>query len=178
MKIGQSKPILTYKPVKSFGVDIDSLFTAQTLDYFPRYSNSLNWILQNKKNIHAFQIFRYQKLIGYCILGRTYMEVEGSPHYYPEKIDGSLLDYYIVDQSENVKRDLILFCLEFFKREKVDIFECRIFDEDIARICLQYGMIHKGKNRIFFRPSPHNKLQPGNRWFLTHGTGDEIYIGE
>jgi len=180
IRIGNKKPKLIYQQVEKFNTDIDELVDSGGSNYFPKYSNTLNWILQHRINIYAFQILRNHKLVGCCLLRRTHMESRPGepPHYYPDKVDGSLLDYYLADSSLDVKKDLVLFCIDFFKEKKMDIFEFQIFDEEMERICLQYGMIHLGGNRIFFRPSQPNKPEEKSPWFLTHGTADEILIGE
>lgn len=176
MKIGKININLSYQQVKKFERNFDELIAMQTKAYFPKYTNTLNWILKHKKNLFPFKILQNDKLVGYCILRRSLRkEEEKASHNLPEMTVGSLLDYFLIDFSEKMKRDLVLFCIDFFKKKKVDIFECQVCDPDIDRICSNYGMIHLGGNRIFFRPSIHKTFFDHKRsWFITHGTGDVI----
>lgn len=178
-KRGTAKHRLTYKPVASFGAELDRLLATQTVNHFPRRSDTWNWILAHKKNLCPFEIVRGQELVGFCVLNRSEMRpvVGGPAHYFPEKVDGGLLDYYLADTSEETKRDLVLFCVDFFERQGVSLFECPVFDPDLARICSQYGMTHIGGHQIFFRPATGDKLDPASPWCLTHATGDQVLIG-
>lgn len=178
-KQGTARHRLTYKPVVSFGAELDRLLATQTMNHFPRRSDTWNWILSHKKNLFPFEIVRGERLVGFCVLSRSEMRpAVGEPiHYFPEKVDGGLLDYYLADPSEEAKRDLVLFAIDFFERQSVSLFECPVFDPEFARICSEYGMTHMGGHQIFFRPVPGRKLDPATPWFLTHATGDQAVIG-
>ena len=178
-KRGTAKHRLTYMPVVSFGPELDQLLAMQAVNHFPRRSDTWNWILAHKKDLLPFEIVRGQELVGFCVLNRSEMRpAVGEPaHYFPEKVDGGLLDYYLADTSEETKRDLVLFCIDFFERQGVSLFECPVFDLDLARICSQYGMTHIGGHQIFFRAAKGHKLDPVSPWYLTHATGDQVLIG-
>lgn len=177
IKVRRDAPVLDYRPAKRLGGEIDRLLAGQTMNRFPKSSDTLNWILQDKEGVCAFQIFHNQKLIGYCLLRQREAKGRRPPHYVPDMSVGSLLDYYMTEQSEDTKRDLILFSIQFFKGRGVDVFECQTIDEDMACICRRYGMIRLGGNRVFFRPSPQIAFNPKSPWFLTHGTSDVVLAG-
>lgn len=178
MKTGNKKFVLNYRHVESFDSRIDELIrSAQSLNCFPKNAALLNWVLQNTQNINAFEIFRDDELIGYCLLKYVHQEEGHSPEYLPEMEIGSLLDYFVADNSENNLRDLILFCLDFFKKKNVDLCTIQVHDPLMVSICKKYGLIHKGGNQVCFRPSPGIKFDRDQKWFLTQGTSDVI-LGE
>lgn len=175
MRIHGKKFVLDYKPVECFDKRIDCLIkNIHPLNCFPKYAAVLNWVLQNKKNISAFQIFNKDELIGYCLLRQIHQKEGDSPEYLPEMEVGSLLDYFVTDTSESTLQDLILFCLDFFKKKNIDVCAVQVHDTPMASICRDYGFIHKGGDRVFFRPSPEMKFDRNDRWFLTHGTSDVL----
>ena len=178
IKIRNKKSLLNYRHVESFDSRIDELVNnAQQLNYFPKNAALLNWVLQNTKNIDAFEIFRNEELIGYCLLKRTHQQEGYSPEYLPEMNVGSLLDYFVTDNSESTLQDLTLFCLEFFKKKNTDVCVIQVHDPIMTSICQDYGLIHKGGNQVCFRPSPKIKFDVEDKWFLTQGTSDVI-LGE
>ena len=173
MKIGQIKINLKYQRIEKFDRDLDKLIATQTKAHFPKYTDTLNWVLKYKRNLYSFKILENDKQVGYCILRRSHRK-EATSHNLPEMTVGSLLDYFLIDFSEERKKDLILFCIDFFKKTNVDIFECQVFDPVFDRICSSIGMVHLGGNRIFFRPSRTKLFDREQPWFITYGTCDVI----
>ena len=88
-----------------------------------------------------------------------------------------LLDYYLEGPTVAQTRTLIGFCLAFAKDAGADVFECQCHDDELARVCSQFGMVHLGGNRILLRAPSGVTVSPQDPWFLTHGESDVI-LGE
>ena len=178
IRTGNKKYDLDYRQVESFDDRIDEVINnTEQLNCFPKNAEFLNWVLQSARDISAFEIFRDEELIGYCLLKYIHQEEEHASEYLQEMEIGSLLDYFLADSTEDCLRDVVLFCLDFFKKKNVDLCSIQVHDPLMASICKKYAMIHKGGNQVCFRPSPGQKFDPGEDWFFTLGTSDVI-LGE
>jgi hypothetical protein len=87
---------------------------------------------------------------------------------------GSLLDYILEDDTVSGKKELINFCISFFSRKRVEVFECQCLDDGLAGVCSGFGMIRLGGNVVLFRAPPDAQVSNEDTWFLTHGEGDVI----
>lgn len=175
IRIGNRSLTLDYRKIESFNNQIDDIFNkSRQINCFPKNASVLNWVLQSNKHIDAFNIFQKEKLIGYCLLRQSHQNEGYYPEYLPQMKIGCLLDYYVTDNSEPILRDLILFCIDFFKQKNVDVCSLQVYDDELVSICRRFGLIHKGGNKVFFRPSPEIKYNHSSSWFLTHGTSDVI----
>jgi hypothetical protein len=161
-----------YRPVKKFDEQIDELYDNEKRNHFPRDSKTLNWILENKK-YYAFEIYKKNEIIGYCLLQEIFKK-EGGDHNLPSMTVGCLKDYYLADTNISDMEDLILFCINFFKKKKVDIFECQIQNGIMTNVCSKYGLYEIGGNKVLFRPKGGKTLKSDTPWFFTYGSGDVI----
>ena len=172
IKIKNNSFIFEYNSVQKFSSKLDNIVGNITINHFPRNSKTLNWILNNK-NFYAFEIFKNNELIGYCILRLTLRKGDGK-HNLPDMNVGVLVDYYLDSKIENAFKDLVLFCTDFFKNKNLDLFEIQCFDEKMEKACETFGLIQLGGNRVFFRPTSTKTFNPDASWFLTYATGDMI----
>ena len=167
---------LTFKPVSQFSPKIDDLPPPPAPNYFPRPARLLNWVLSHRR-IWAFEIYRREELLGYCLLKRI-RQGAGWPHYLPEMTVGCLLDVHLRESTPEVAASVLSFVLCFFRQRRVDVLECQVDDATMENLCRHYGMIHVGGFRVFFRPPPGHTLDPAALWHLTFGTGDVLLMGE
>jgi hypothetical protein len=172
---------LRFCPVERFDARLDELLAGQTGNFFPRGSHDLNWAMSCRQ-IRAFEIFRADQLIGYCLLTRG--QTSGGVHQLPEMSLGSLLDYYLStapgDSPAVARADksaLLRFAVEYFRKAAVDLFECQVFDDQFAQLCRAMGMIHVGGLRVFFRPPPGIRFDAQDPWSLTSATSDVLVSG-
>lgn len=171
-KIPSVRPSLTYQPVKSLGKEIDILMSTEKRNHFPKGSALLSWVMKYSQ-LSAFEMYRGSNLLGYCLVKCLPMKAGGA-HNLPAMTIGTLLDYYLAEESVEAKRDMILFCIEFFRQRGLDVFEFQVCDETLGKLCSEFGMIQLGGNRIFFKPGPGGGFDKGQSWFLTLGTADVI----
>jgi hypothetical protein len=167
---------IDYKKVNQFSHNLDELGKQLKLNHFPKSSKILNWVVNTNKNVLPFEIYKNNKLAGYCLLCTTHRPRGGS-HSLPEMKTGVLLDYYLNDCSLEIKRDLVLFGLNYFKINNIDLFEFQHFDKDYSKICSNLGMVRLGGNKVFLRLAKTDNFDANDEWFLTHGTGDVIFTG-
>jgi GNAT superfamily N-acetyltransferase len=163
---------LDCRSIQRFGSGFEGIFANERRNFFPKSAAQLNWVL-NHRNPFAFDILRDGSPIGYCLL-QIIENKGGGPDRLPTMTIGTLLDYYLPEGAADSKRSLVHFCLDFFRKQRVDVFECQIFDRVMETACARLGMIHLGGNKVFFRPRPGKKLDPAAPWFLPLGTSDVI----
>jgi hypothetical protein len=168
------KSVLTYMPVQRFGEEIDALIAGEARNHFPKGSALINWVMRYSE-LFAFKIFRSTELLGYCLV-KCLPQTAIIAHNLPSMNLGTLLDYYLIDNSVEVKRDMVLFCLDFFRQQELDVFEFQVCDETLEECCVELGMVHLGGNRIFLRPDTGENLDTTRPWFLTFGTADAILL--
>ncbi len=169
------KQALTYKHVKIFDDAISSLFASEMRNHCVKDAFMLNWVL-NHNHADAFEIYDGQNLRGYCVIKRMKFAGGGS-HDLPEMNMGTLLDYYIKDVSHEALCDLLLFCIERFADQGLDLFEFQVCDEMLCKVCGEFGLTQVGGNRIFIKPGLGMGSRSEREWFLTLGTADAILMG-
>ena len=101
----------------------------------------------------------------------------GGSHDLPEMNMGTLLDYYVKDVSHEALCDLLMFCIDRFVDQGLDLFEFQVCDEMLCKICRELGFIHVGGNRIFIKPGIGMRPRGEREWFLTLGTADVMLTG-
>ena len=169
------KQTFTYKNVKQFDNAISSLFESERRNYCVKDALMLNWVL-NHNHADAFEIYDGPSLRGYCVIKRMKFAGGGS-HDLPEMNMGTLLDYYIKDASREALCELLMFCIDRFFDQGLDLFEFQVCDEMLCKACAESGLIHVGGNRIFVKPGLGMGPQGEQEWFLTLGTADAILAG-
>ena len=133
----------------------------------------MNWLLKYKPELYAFEIQRENTLIGYLLLRKRHNQGADS-HKLPEMEEGTLLDYFLKDDTKEIKREMIQFAIEFFKARGVDVLEVQSIDNNFFKICADFGMIHLGGNRTFLRLAQDAKSASKSDWFFSQGTADSI----
>jgi hypothetical protein len=166
---------LTYKHVKQFDNTISSLFTSERRNHCIKDALVLNWAL-NHNHADAFEIYDGPNLRGYCVIKSMKFDGGGS-HDLPEMNMGTLLDYYIQDVSREALCDLLLFCIDRFANQGLDLFEFQVCDEMLCKVCGEFGLTQIGGNRIFIKPGLNMGSRGKREWFLTLGTADVILMG-
>lgn len=169
------KQALIYKHVKQFDDAISSLFASERRNYCVKDALMLNWVL-NHNHADAFEIYDGPNLRGYCVI-KCMKFAGGGSHDLPEMNMGTLLDYYIEDASPETLCDLLLFCIDHYVDQGLDLFEFQICDEMLCKVCGEFGLIHVGGNRIFIKPGLGMESHGERKWFLTLGTADAILTG-
>lgn len=165
-----------FSPVKRFSKDIDKFQEDIRVNHFPKSSNLLNWVLQYSTQNHAFQIFDDKKIVGYCLMRIIRREFDESQNL-PDMNVGVLLDYFLEDNSLSAKKNLLLFAIDFFRKKKVDLLEFQHHDTIFSKLCIKYGMLHLGGNKVLYRPSKKRDYCLDSQWIFTHGTSDALFIG-
>ena len=171
-----AKPSRAFRATVQFGPDLDRLMSARAGNHFPRDVATLNWALTFRR-MWAFQIFRDETLVGYCLLKRLRLP-GGGPHHLPPMDAGVLLDYYLSETEQSAKRDLVLFCLRFFAAQGVDLLEHQVHGREMEQVCRSVGMVCRGGNKIYYRPPPGAEVPPSEEWFLPLATADVILAGD
>ena len=171
------KTSLDFKLVAAFPEEIDALVQQRQDNYFLRDSQTLNWAMGSQENLFPFLVFRQSRCTGYVLLKTRKQAATGAPHWLPEMSVGNLLDYNLADETAVGKRELINFCISFFRQKRVELFECQCLDDGLGGVCSGFGMIRLGGNVVLFRPPPGAQVSNEDTWFLTHGEGDVI-LGE
>jgi predicted N-acetyltransferase YhbS len=166
----KAKSNLEFRPVTSLNSAIDDL--PRSGNYFPRSSAQLNWLLATRDNLYGFEVFRDDRICGYCVFRTQIAEAQTEPRSLPEMRVGSLLDFYIDGATIEDKRALINFGQVFLKPKKMDIFECQTKDEELIDVCAGLGLVHVSGFRILFRPPPRASLPDDDVWYLTKAEGD------
>ena len=166
---------LSFKHVKQFDNTINSLFASERRNHCIKDALMLNWAL-NHNHAEAFEIYDGQRLRGYCVIKCMNFDGGGS-HHLPKMKMGTLLDYYIEDGSREALCDLLMFCIDRFVDQDLDLFEFQVCDEMLCKVCRDFGFIHVGGNRIFIKPGLGMRPQGEQEWFLTLGTADVILTG-
>lgn len=169
------RQVLTYKHVKQFDNTISSLFASERRNHCVKDALVLNWAL-NHNHADAFEIYDGSSLRGYCLIKCMKFDGGGS-HDLPEMNMGTLLDYYIEDVSREAVCDLLMFCIDRFVDQDLDLFEFQVCDEMLSNICRGFGFIQVGGNRIFIKPGLGMRPGVEREWFLTLGTADVILTG-
>ncbi|HEX8878152.1 MAG TPA: hypothetical protein VF777_15505 [Phycisphaerales bacterium] len=180
---------LTFKPVSTFSPELDALVAqaamqSGALSRFPRDSRSLNWAMKYRR-IKAFEVHESGQLVGYALLKRSVLDA--TQHGLGTIVVGALLDYFLVNPSRENKRDLVLFTLGHFRRNRgdgdlpsemgrVDVTEFQVFDTDLDAICKGFGLVHAGGLRVLFRPAPTAPMSDATKWTLTHATSDMLLM--
>ena len=165
-----------FRGVTSFNHELDSMIGGEAKNCFPKSAAVLNWAMKHR-TLHAFEIRRGQILTGYCLLKRFTLQAN-EMHHLPQMTVGTLLDYYIADDSAEAKFSIVSFAVNFFKGLDVDVFECQVSDAGMAQSCGCLGMIHIGGYKMFFKPAPGVKLKDREPWFLTLATGDMLIMDD
>ena len=168
------KRALEFKSVTEFGDQVNRVLDRREGNRFFRDARTLTWVLEFQRDLSAFEVFRRGTCIGYCILRTQDQPASGHPHRLPPMRVTSLLDYYLEGPTVAQTRTLISFCLAFAKGAGADVFECQCHDDELAKVCSQFGMVHLGGNRILFRAPSGVTVSPQDSWFLTHGESDVI----
>ena len=169
------KQTLTYKHVKQFDNAINSLFASERRNHCVKDALMLNWVL-NHNHADAFEIYDGPILRGYCVI-KCMKFAGGGSHDLPEMNMGTLLDYYIEDVSSEALCDLLMFCIDRFVDQGLDLFEFQVCDEMLCKVCEEFGFIQVGGNRIFIKPGLGMRPRGEREWFLTLGTADVILTG-
>lgn len=183
LKGAGASPKLQYKPVEAFTDAIDQL-PPPARSRFPRDSRSLNWAIKHRR-IAAFEIWNAGKLSGYALLKRSVLDA--SQHGLGTLTVGALLDYALAEPTLANKRDLVLFTLDHFRRDRgdgdlpsekgtVDVVEFQVFDPELDEICKSLGLLHAGGLRVLFRPPPGLAMTPETSWFFTHASSDMLLM--
>ena len=169
------KQKLTYKHVKQFDDAISNLVASEQRNHCVKDALVLNWVLKHN-HADAFEIYEGPTLRGYCVI-KCMRFAGGGSHDLPEMNMGTLLDYYIEDNSREALCDLIMFCVDRFVGHDLDLFEFQVCDEMLGKVCGEFGFIRVGGNRIFFKPGLGVRPRGEREWFLTLGTADVILTG-
>jgi GNAT superfamily N-acetyltransferase len=180
---------LEFKPVASFSASLDTLVAQAAtrpgaLSRFARDSRSLNWAMKYRR-IKAFEVYEGGELAGYALLKRSVLDA--TQHGLGTIVVGALLDYFLVNPSRENKRDLVLFTLGHFRRDRgdgdlasekgrVDVTEFQVFDADFDAICKGFGLLHAGGLRVLFRPAPTAPMADATKWTFTHATSDMLLM--
>lgn len=180
---------LEFKPVASFSSSLDTLVAQAAtqpgaLSRFPRDARSLNWAMKYRR-LKAFEVYEGGTLAGYALLKRSVLDA--TQHGLGTIVVGALLDYFLVNPSRANKRDLVLFTLGHFRRDRgdddlpsekgrVDVTEFQVFDADFDAICKGFGLMHAGGLRVLFRPAPTAPMTDATKWMFTHATSDMLLM--
>jgi len=159
LSILNEKNTIRFKSVKAFEDSIDEIESSTKDNLFPTYTSLLNWSLfaPGTKN-YLFQLYLKDELIGYTILRVSSFEDESLGI---KKLRmGSLHHYRLIKEASsiNLKKELLVFSLNFLLKENIDIFECQSLDNQMVSACKKLFMLRKGGNKIYFRSKKHSKL--------------------
>lgn len=164
------RPGLGYRKVEALPEAIDPLLARDPRNQFVKHASKLNWAIRGGSE--CFEIARGSELIGYVVLHRQALK-GGGPHRLPPMTVGTILDYYLAEDTLDARLDLLLFAIEHFRHQEVDVVECQVQEAAAAEACRRLGMKSRGGNYVFLKP-PKGVTGLDGPWFYTHGSGDVI----
>ena len=132
-KIKTINPKYKIKKIKKFNKNHDKFIKKNINRYkvfLDRNSGFLNWryLKRPDKKYYSFNIYKENILSGYCVL-KLYRE--------KKILKGHILDFFTSNKND-VKKSLIFFCMNFFKRKKVNIIDLFIKgDKNLENIFLE-----------------------------------------
>ncbi len=74
--------------------------------------------------------------------------------------------------------ELVSFIIDHFRALSVDVLQIQASTPGLAAACERRGMLHKGGNRVHFKPPPGRpaSFEPST-WHYTVGEGDVLLTG-
>jgi hypothetical protein len=164
---------LSFRRVKRFSTELDSLLARDTRNCFVKSSAKLNWVLEHR-SLDSFEIRRGEHLVGYCILRCSTSPATGGPHNLPSVSIGCLLDYYIDGDSTESRVDLLHWAIRHFENSEVEVFECQCQETSMLAACAKLGLKKIGGNYVGLKPPDGLACSHETPWFYTHGTSDSL----
>ncbi|HRJ27741.1 MAG TPA: hypothetical protein PLO61_09575 [Fimbriimonadaceae bacterium] len=167
-------PKLKFTPVNRFGAEVDQLFAQTQENAFCRDAATLNWLLEHRE-VQAFLISHNDQPKGYLLL-KKYFHKGGGKRKVPSCQIGCILDWVLVNPSEQDRQDLVHFSMKTLQSQGVDLFEMNVFPDEFDKICKELGMLCSEGTLAFVKPPPGVSLQESDAWFLTPGAADMLLI--